>query len=97
MVARQAETGFTTGIDQSANTPQSSVVAAGPARSGGEYFATPEPGPQRRYEALRAYLLDGERPGAVLGLDLASRGTRTSFSADFRGQVCSLIGASFVQ
>ena len=65
MVARQAETGFTTGIDQSANTPQSSVVAAGPARSGGEYFATPEPGPQRRYEALRAYLLDGEPAATV--------------------------------
>jgi len=65
VVARQAETGFTTGIDQSANTPQSSVVAAGPARSGGEYFATPEPGPQRRYEALRAYLLDGEPAATV--------------------------------
>ena len=65
MVGRQAETGLTTGIDQSANTPQSSVVAAGPARSGGEYFATPEPGPQRRYEALRAYLLDGEPAATV--------------------------------
>ena len=41
------------------------MVAVGAARSGGEYFATPEPGPQRRYEALRAYLLDGEPAAAV--------------------------------
>jgi len=65
VVARQAETGFTTDIDQSANTPESAVVAIGAARSGGEYFATPEPGPQRRYEALRAYLLDGEPAATV--------------------------------
>ena len=41
------------------------MVAVGAARSGGEYFATPEPGPQRRYEALRAYLLDGEPAATV--------------------------------
>ena len=32
---------------------------------GGEFFAVPDPGPQTRYEALRAYLLDGEPAAAV--------------------------------
>ena len=32
---------------------------------GGEFFAVPGPGPQTRYEALRAYLLDGEPAAAV--------------------------------
>jgi hypothetical protein len=41
------------------------VVAGQAARTGGEYFAAPGPGPQRRYEALRAYLLDGEPAQAV--------------------------------
>jgi len=41
------------GIDQSAITPH-------PVRTGGEFFAAPTSGPHRRYEALRAYLLDGQ-------------------------------------
>ncbi|MDT2008604.1 hypothetical protein FXW78_38285 [Rhodococcus opacus] len=45
-------------INQSANTPQA-------ARRGGEFFAVPAAGPQTRYEALRAYLLDGEPAAAV--------------------------------
>ncbi|RZK95329.1 MAG: hypothetical protein EOP30_04585 [Rhodococcus sp. (in: high G+C Gram-positive bacteria)] len=32
---------------------------------GGEFFAVPAAGPQTRYEALRAYLLDGEPAAAV--------------------------------
>ena len=82
MVARQAETGFTTDIDQSANTPESAVVTVGAARSGGEYFATPEPGPQRRYEALRAYLLDGE-PAATVAQRFGTTGLYSAVR-DFR-------------
>src|SRR5436190_16160985 len=48
-------------IDQSANSPQ----PISPARPGGEFFAAPAAGPQRRYEALRAYLLDGQPAAAV--------------------------------
>jgi hypothetical protein len=48
-------TRFTEGINQSANTPHRSG-----ARAGAEFFTAPAPGPQRRYEALRAYLHDGE-------------------------------------
>src|SRR5680860_955689 len=46
-------------IDQSANSPQS------PVRPGGEFFTSPSHPSQRRYEALRAYLHDGE-PAAVV-------------------------------
>jgi hypothetical protein len=46
-------------IDQSANRPQP------PARPGGEFFTSPTHPGQRRYEALRAYLRDGE-PAAVV-------------------------------
>jgi len=53
------------GIDQSANTPQSAETAATAARPGGEYFAAPAPGPQRRYEAIRAYLLEGQPAATV--------------------------------
>ena len=49
---------LTDGIDQSAITPH-------PARTGGEFFTSPATGPHRRYEALRAYLLDG-LPAAVV-------------------------------
>jgi transposase-like protein len=58
---RSPDTWFTSRIDQSANTPQH----PGPARPGGEYFAVPGSGHQRRYEALRAYLLDGQPAAAV--------------------------------
>ena len=50
--------GSTCSIDQSAKAPQ-------PARSGGEFFTAPADATQRRYEALRAYLVDGE-PAAVV-------------------------------
>ena len=56
---------MTTGIDQSANAPQSTATLGVPARAGGEFFADPVPGPHRRYEALRAYLLDGEPATSV--------------------------------
>jgi transposase-like protein len=40
-------------VDQSAKAPQH------PARPGGEFFTQPATPPQRRYEALRAYLAEG--------------------------------------
>ena len=49
---------MTSGIDQSVNTPH-------PARAGGEFFTAPATGPHRRYEALRAYLLDGQPAAEV--------------------------------
>ena len=68
---------LTSRIDQSVNTPH-------PARAGGEFFTAPTAGPHRRYEALRAYLLDGQ-PAA----DVAARFGYTtaglhSAVADFR-------------
>ena len=54
-----SKTRWTLCIDQSANTPQSLV------RPGGEFFAAPTGATQRRYEALRAYLHDGEPAAAV--------------------------------
>jgi transposase-like protein len=58
-LASSPPTRCTTGIDQSAGTPQH------PARPGGEFFTEPGPGAQRRYEALRAYLVDGQSAGQV--------------------------------
>src|SRR5664280_1257527 len=46
-------------IDQSANSPQPRV------RPGGEFFTSPTHPGQRRYEALRAYLHDGEAAAVV--------------------------------
>ena len=46
-------------IDQSANSPQS------PVRPGGEFFTSPTHPTQRRYEALRAYLVQGEPAATV--------------------------------
>src|SRR5664280_1098236 len=46
-------------IDQSANSPQPRV------RPGGEFFTSPTHPGQRRYEASRAYLHDGEAAAAV--------------------------------
>src|SRR5207342_1889235 len=65
VLARGIGTRFTTGIDQSANAPHSTDAAVSAARPGGEYFAAPGVGPQRRYEALRAYLLDGQPAATV--------------------------------
>src|SRR5665809_13690 len=58
-LALPATTRCTVGIDQSAITPQP------PAQPGGEFFTAPTQLTQRRYEALRAYLVDGE-PAAVV-------------------------------
>jgi Transposase DDE domain group 1 len=68
---------LTSCIDQSANTPQS-------ARAGGEFFAIPAPGPQTRYEALRAYLLDGEQAAAVAVRFGYTTAGLNSAVADFR-------------
>ncbi len=53
---------LTGGIDQSAKTPH---LTPRPARAGGEFFTAPATGPHRRYEALRAYLLDGQPAAEV--------------------------------
>ena len=59
LLAVSRETRWTSRIDQSANDPHF------PVRPGGEFFASPTGATQRRYEALRAYLHDGE-PAAVV-------------------------------
>jgi hypothetical protein len=70
-------TRLTVSIDQSANTPQ-------PARAGGEFFAVPAAGPQTRYEALRAYLLDGEQAATVAARFGYTTAGLNSAVADFR-------------
>jgi hypothetical protein len=70
-------TGFNADINQSANIPH-------PARPGGEFFAAPTPGPQTRYEALRAYLLDGEPAAAVAARFGYTTAGLHSAVADFR-------------
>jgi hypothetical protein len=68
---------LTAGINQSANVPQ-------PARAGGEFFAAPAAGPQTRYEALRAYLFDGEPAASVAARFGYSTAGLSSAVADFR-------------
>jgi len=70
---------FTEAINQSANTPQRSG-----ARAGAEFFTAPAPGPQRRYEALRAYLHDGEPAAAVAARFGYTTAGLHSAVADFR-------------
>src|SRR5664279_3303716 len=77
VVDLHAGAGLTDGINQSANAPQ-------PARVGGEFFAVPAAGPQTRYEALRAYLFDGEPAASVAARFGYSTAGLTSAVADFR-------------
>ena len=77
VVALYSGTGLTRPIDQSANAPQ-------PARAGGEFFAVPATGPQTRYEALRAYLFDGEPAASVAARFGYSTAGLNSAAADFR-------------
>src|SRR5207248_4641945 len=66
----------TIGIVQSARSPQ--------PRSGGEFFARPADPTQRRYEALRAYLLEG-RPAAEVAQAFGyTLETLNSMVRDFR-------------
>src|SRR5664279_5256134 len=66
-------------IDQSAISPQS------PVRPGGEFFTAPTGATQRRYEALRAYLRDGE-PAAVVAQRFGyTTAALNSAVRDFRG------------
>jgi hypothetical protein len=51
---------------------------------GGEFFSAPGPGPQTRYEALRAYLLDGEPAAAVAARFGYTTAGLHSAVADFR-------------
>src|SRR5258708_37649 len=54
------------------------------ARAGAEFFTTPAEPAQRRYEALRAYLLDGE-PADVVGARFRySPATMYQMAADLR-------------
>ena len=64
------------GIVQSARSPQ--------ARAGGEVFASPEDPTQRRYEALRAYLLEGRTAAEVAGAFGYTLATLNSMVRDFR-------------
>jgi len=68
---------LTGGIDQSVNPPH-------PARAGGESFTAPATGPHRRYEALRAYLLDGHPAAAVAARFGYTPAGLHSAVADFR-------------
>jgi transposase len=55
-----------------------------PARSGGEFFAAPTDPTQRRYEALRAYLLEGVAGPAAAARFGYSPETLASMVRDFR-------------
>jgi hypothetical protein len=60
------------------------TAISSPARSGGEFFAAPQSPTQRRYEALRAYLLEGV-PGPVVAARFGySAETLASMVRDFR-------------
>ncbi len=63
---------------------QTAISLPSSARPGGEFFAAPASADQRRYEALRAYLLEGAsaaQAGARFGYTAASI---TSMARDFR-------------
>jgi transposase-like protein len=64
------------GIVQSARSPQ--------ARPGGEFFARPADPTQRRYEALRAYLLEGRSAAEVASAFGYTVQTLNSIVRDFR-------------
>jgi Transposase DDE domain group 1/Helix-turn-helix domain len=66
----------TIGIVQSARSPQ--------PRSGGEFFAEPADPTQRRYEALRAYLLEGRPAAEVAAAFGYTTETLNSIVRDFR-------------
>jgi hypothetical protein len=66
----------TIGIVQSARSPQ--------PRSGGEFFAEPADPTQRRYEALRAYLLERRPAGEVAQAFGYTVETLNSIVRDFR-------------
>ena len=60
------------------------TARSAPARRGGEFFAVPADPTQRRYEALRAYLLEGV-PGPVTAARFGySPETLASIVRDFR-------------
>ena len=73
-----ARTRWTIRIDQSAKVPQ-------PARPGGEFFVHPADPTQRRYEALRAYLVDGLPAAEVAARFGYTPGAVQSLVRDFRG------------
>jgi len=60
------------------------VNAPHPARAGGEFFTAPTAGPHRRYEALRAYLLEGQPAAGVAARFGYTTAGLHSAVADFR-------------
>jgi transposase len=54
------------------------------ARPGGEFFAAPDSADQRRYEALRAYLLEGASAAEAASRFGYTAATVTSMARDFR-------------
>jgi hypothetical protein len=77
IVAADLSRRLTGDIDQSVNAPH-------PARVGGEFFTAPTSGPHRRYEALRAYLLEGQPAAAVAARFGYTTAGLHSAVADFR-------------
>ena len=60
------------------------TARSAPARAGGEFFAAPADPTQRRYEALRAYLLEGiSAPAAAARFGYRAE-TLASMVRDFR-------------
>ena len=83
IIDRRDQKRWTIRIDQSAKTPQP-VTAVQPARRGGEFFARPQDPTHRRYEALRAYLLDGLPATEVADRFGYTPGAVQSLVRDFR-------------
>lgn len=60
------------------------TAISAPARSGGEFFAVPADPTQRRYEALRTYLLEGVSVAVAAARFGYSAETMASMVRDFR-------------
>ena len=64
--------------------PMEQTAGSDPARAGGEFFAVPVDPTQRRYEALRAFLLDGVPGPVAAGRFGYTAQTLSSMVRDFR-------------
>ncbi|HEX2806477.1 MAG TPA: hypothetical protein VHN80_09950 [Kineosporiaceae bacterium] len=63
---------------------QTAISIPPSARPGGEFFAVPDTADQRRYEALRAYLLEGLPAAEAAGRFGYTAASVTSMARDFR-------------
>jgi hypothetical protein len=61
------------------------VIAPAPARPGGEFFLQPQSPAHRRYEALRAYLADGQPAAEAAARFGYTPANLLSAVRDFRG------------